>query len=182
MTKKLLTKSTEDFDIAKPRGVELKELLRYDHLGGNTLFEDNGLKKHNKVENLQELETKLEKDDYRIYMSNYTNIAIIVNFMSAIRKVPLNALECMWNMVIKVAEANQIDVVFDSYIENSIKESTRTSRSNDTEPMEYVNLLLESPPPIELERSWAFSKKKRKSCRFYHMNFLNRKPKKRTLP
>ena len=155
MTKKLLTKSTEDFDIAKSRGEELKELLRYDHLGGNTLFEDNGLKKHNKAEILQELETKLE-GDYRIYMSNYTNIAIIVNFMSAIRKVRLNALECMWNMVIKVAEANQIDVVFDCYIENSIKEST--SRSNDTEPMEYVNLLLESPPPIEL--AWAFSKKK----------------------
>ena len=49
--------------------------------------------------------------------------------MSAIRKVPLNkvicikdALKCMWNMVLKVTGANQIDVVFDSYIENSIKE------------------------------------------------------------
>ena len=166
-TEKLLTKSTKDFDIAKSRGVELKELLKYDHLGGNILFEDNGLKKHNKVEILQELEKKLEKDDYSNYMSNYTNTAITVKFMSAIRKVPLNkfncirdALECMWNMVIKVAEANQIDGVFDSYIENSIKESTRASRSN-VEPIEYVNLLLESPSPAELGRFWAFSKNKK---------------------
>ena len=63
-------------------------------------------------------------------------------------------------MVIKVAEANQIVIVFDSYIENPIKESTRTSHSNDVEPIEYVNLLLESPPPAELEKFWAFSKNK----------------------
>ena len=100
-------------------------------------------------------------------MSNYTNTTIIVDSMSAIRKVPLNkficikdALTCMWNMMLKVTGANQIDVVFDSYIENSIKESKRASHSNDVEPTEYVNLLLESPPPVELERFWASSKNK----------------------
>ena len=60
-------------------------------------------------------------------------------------------------MVAKVAEANQIDVVLDSYIENSIKESTRASRSNDVKPITYVNLLLESPLPVELKRFWASS-------------------------
>ena len=49
-TEKLITKSTKEFDIAKSRGVELKELLQYDHLGGNTLFEGDELKKHNKAE------------------------------------------------------------------------------------------------------------------------------------
>ena len=55
-TEKLITKSTKEFDIAKSRGVELKELLQYDHLGGNTLFEGDELKKHSKAEILQELE------------------------------------------------------------------------------------------------------------------------------
>ena len=55
-TEKLLTKSTKYFDITKSRGVELKDLLKYDHFGGNTLFENNGLKKHNKAEILQEVE------------------------------------------------------------------------------------------------------------------------------
>ena len=94
-------------------------------------------------------------------MSNYTSTKIIVNFMSAIRKVPLNkfsfvrdALECI---VTKVAGANQINV-FDSYIENSIKESTKASRSNDVEPIAYANLLLQSPPQVELEWFWASSK------------------------
>ena len=58
-TEKLLTESTKDFDIAKLRVVELKELLKYDHCGGDTLFEDNHLKKPNKAEILQELEKKL---------------------------------------------------------------------------------------------------------------------------
>ena len=100
-------------------------------------------------------------------MSNSTNTTIITDFMSVIRKVPLNkfsgigdALKCMWIMVIKVAGANQIDVVFDSYIENSIKESTRASRSNDVEPTECVNLLLELPSPVEPKRFWASSKNK----------------------
>ena len=55
-TEKLLTKSTKDFDIAKSLGVELRDLLKYDHFGGNTLFENNRLKKHNKAEILQEVE------------------------------------------------------------------------------------------------------------------------------
>ena len=118
-------------------------------------------------------------------MSNYTNTTVIVDFMSVLRKVAVNkfgcrdALECMWNMITKVPEANLIDVVFDSYIENYIIELTRASRSNDVEPTEYVNLLLKSHPPVALKRFWASSTNK--SCRFYHLNFLNRKSKKRTL-
>ena len=164
-TEKLITKSTKEFDIAKSRGVELKELLQYDHLGGNTLFEGDELKKHNKAEILQELEKSLEKNDYSNSIG--PNATIIVDFMSAIRKVPLSkfscikdALECLWNMITKVGEANQIDIVFDSYVENSIKELTRESRSNDVEPVEYVNILLESPPPVEVDRFWASSKNK----------------------
>ena len=86
--------------------------------------------------------------------------------MSAIRKVPLNkfscikdALECLWSIT-KVGQANQIDIVFDSYVENSIKESTRASCSNAAEPVEYVNILLESSPPVEVDRLLASSKKK----------------------
>ena len=53
--KKLLTKSNKDLYIANSRGVELQDLLHY-HLEENTLFEDNGLKKHNKAGILQEIE------------------------------------------------------------------------------------------------------------------------------
>ena len=166
-TEKLLTKFTKEFDIVKSRGVELKELLQYDHLGGNTLFEGDELKKHNKVEVLQELEKHLEKNEYSTDIGQ--NATIIVDFMSAIRKFPLNkfscikdALECLWSMTTKAGEVNQVDIVFDSYVENSIKESTRASRSNAVEPVEYVNILLESSPPGEVDRFWASSKNKEK--------------------
>ena len=62
-------------------------------------------------------------------------------------------------MVTKVAEASQVDVVFDSNLENFIKESTRASLCNDAELTEYVNLLLESSPPVMLKRFWASSKR-----------------------
>ena len=62
-TEKLIAKSTKEFDIAKSRGVELKELLQYNHLGGNTLFEGDELKKHNKAQILPELEKHLEKNE-----------------------------------------------------------------------------------------------------------------------
>ena len=75
---------------------------------GNILFEDSGLKKHNKAEILHEIEETLREDDHRIYITNYKNTTIIEDFMSAIRKVPLNKLSCnrdtlenIWNMVTK---------------------------------------------------------------------------------
>ena len=48
MTEKLHAKSAKDFDVEKSRGVELKELLKYDHLMETFFLEDNGLKKHKK--------------------------------------------------------------------------------------------------------------------------------------
>ena len=64
-----------------------------------------------------------------------------------------DALECLWSMIRKVGEANQIDIVLlFSYVENSIKESTKASRSNAVEPVEYVNILLESSLPAEVGR------------------------------
>ena len=107
--------------------------------------------------------------------------------MSAIRKVPLNkfscikdALECLWSMITKVGEANQIDIVFNSYVENSIKESTRASRSNAVEPVEYVNILLESSPPVEVDRFWASSKNK-EELQILSREFSKRKLKRRTI-
>ena len=90
---KLITKSTKEFDIAKSRGVELKELLQYNHLRGNTLFEGDELKKYHKAEILQELEKSLEKNDYSNSIGS--NATIIVDFMSAIRKVPLSIFSCI---------------------------------------------------------------------------------------
>ena len=83
-------------------------------------------------------------------------------------------------MITKVGEANQIDIVFNSYVENSIKESTRASRSNAVEPVEYVNILLESSPPVEVDRFWASSKNK-EELQILSREFSKRKLKRRTI-
>ena len=80
----------------------------------------------------------LESEDYNFQKNNYILITIIVDLISVIRKIPFqkfgcikDALDCAWSMI-NIAEANQIDIVDDSYIENSIKEWK--------ESVEYVNL------------------------------------------
>ena len=77
---------------------------------------------------LHELEKKLEKDEDRIYISNYTNTAILVDLTTAIRKVPLNKFSC----------------------------------SGDV--FECTILLLESSPPVQLNKYWASSKNKKKAA------------------
>ena len=52
MTANLLTK---DFDIAKSCGFEMKELLKYDIMEENILFDGEEMEKSNKAENLQEV-------------------------------------------------------------------------------------------------------------------------------
>ena len=76
------------------------------------------------------MEKILEKNDYSNNIGQ--NATIIVGFMSAIRKYSFtkfsgikDALECLWNMITKVGEANQIEIVFDSYVENSIKKANK---------------------------------------------------------
>ena len=53
-------------------------------------------------------------------------------------------------MVLSPGVINQIHVVYDSYLQNSIKESERAHRS-DTTPIDVVDLGLESAIPVDLK-------------------------------
>ena len=47
-------------------------------------------------------------------------------------------------------------IVYDSYLEGSIKESTRIGRAKE-EPIEIINLNLDSPVSPEIRKFWASS-------------------------
>ena len=51
-------------------------------------------------------------------------------------------------------EFNHLDIVFHSYIEDSIIEDDRRSRVN-CEPLEVINLSLTLKIPIQIDRFWA---------------------------
>ena len=101
-------------------------------------------------------------------MSNSDQKAVIVvDFMSMIRKVKFANLNCfkdvfdiVWDMITSACNATQIDVVFDSYLDNSITDCERIRREQQYEALEYVSLTENSPIPVEMERFWASSKNK----------------------
>ena len=86
--------------------------------------------------------------------------------MSQIRKYPATKLrnfnelfDIATNVFINASVA-QIDIIYDSYLENSTKESERIRRSRDCEPLEFVNLKATSPIPVQIDRFWASGKNK----------------------
>ena len=58
------------------------------------------------------------------------------------------ALESTWAMTLSTEVINQIHAVYDSYKQNSIKESEGVYRSEDTTP---TNVGLESVIPVDLK-------------------------------
>ena len=75
---------------------------------------------------------------------------VMVDFMSLVSKVPFKiyknikeALEATWSMIMSSSNANRVDVVHDSYLQNSIKESERVHRS-EVQPIDIVDFGLGS--------------------------------------
>ena len=73
---------------------------------------------------------------------------VIVDFMSVVRKVPFAkcstfkaALAFVWHLVTTAVSAGRVDIVYDSYLEGSIKESERRRRS-PVDAVEVVNMKL----------------------------------------
>ena len=57
-----------------------------------------------------------------------------------------------------VNEVNQIHVVYDSYLEGSLKECERIQRQKECGPLELVNLTENTTLPVQMDRFWACPK------------------------
>ena len=99
------------------------------------LFDEDLVAKPAKSELIMELEKHLEKRDYIFMLDSGLKTAIMVDFMLQIRKYPTAKL---WNFnelfdiatnVLINAPVAQIDITYDTYIENSIKECERICHS-----------------------------------------------------
>ena len=83
-------------------------------------------------------------------------VSVIVDFMSLIRKIGFekypkvrDAFDGAWGIILAASNADRIKIVYDSYLEGSIKESTRTGRA-EAESIEIINLNLDSPVSPEI--------------------------------
>ena len=109
------------------------------------------------------LEQLLDTPEYQFDKTVTAGISVIVNSMSLIRKIGFekylkvrDAFDGAWGIILAASNADRIKIVYHSYLEGSIKESTRIGRAKE-EPIEIINLNLDSPVSPEIRKFWASS-------------------------
>ena len=86
--------------------------------------------------------------------------------MSVIRRVPLKnvskiigAFDLGWNTINTVCSHNTLNIMYDSYIENSLK-PCKGDRRREKCPLEIMNIKLQYPIPVQVERFWPSDQNK----------------------
>ena len=89
-------------------------------------FDDDWTSKANKSVLIKEVEGKLQYSDYNFNNQSDLSTAIMLDIMAQIRKQPTTTLKCFDDIFAaasnSVSSAEQIDIIYDSYLEDSIKE------------------------------------------------------------
>ena len=82
--------------------------------------------------------------------------------MYLIRRYPVSKLKTFDDLfrtatyaVLHAPCTEEIDIVYDSYLEVSIKECERIRRRSSCEPLEFVNMKTTTPIPVQMDRFWA---------------------------
>ena len=140
----------------------MKEILSFDHLTSNLLFEEDLTAKPNKSDLVKQLEKQLTASDTSFTAESKLRTAIVVDFMSLIWQYPVSKLKTFDDLfrtatysVLHAPCTEEIDLVVDSFLEDSIKECERIRRRSSCEPLEFVNLKTTTPIPVQMDRFWA---------------------------
>ena len=159
---KKIGEAQKKIDIARSRGYSTREILQYDYVE-YPCFDEGNLTKQKKHELLVPLEQLLDTPEYQFDKTVTAGISVIVDSMSLIRKIGFekylkvrDAFDGAWGIILAASNADRIEIVYDSYLEGSIKESTRIGRAKE-EPIEIINLNLDSPVSPEIRKFWASS-------------------------
>ena len=167
--KKESTSAQKQLDLARVRGFDIEEMLKYDLVSSSSLFDQyNLMSKPVKSSLVKELEKQLNANDYFHPKSwKMVTTACIVDVMGYIRRLKLKQLktfgelcEQFISMVSNIhLKSTRIDFVFDSYLEGSIKDSERERRSKCRAiDLNYINFT--TPLPVDLDAFWASNSNK----------------------
>ena len=146
---KEMSESQKQMDTAKSRGIQLKEILKYDLTTESYLFDGDYTTKSKQKHVLVHELVNHNVPQFHKYSSEPT--ALLVDFMSVIRRVPLknvskiiDAFDLSWNTINNVCSHNTLNIIYDSYIESSLKACGRDRRS-EKYLLEIRNIKLQSP-------------------------------------
>ena len=127
------------------------------------MFEGGNLAKRSKHELVNSLKKLLNTSDYQFDKTKVTGLAVVVDFMSVIHKTGFekhpkikDGLKRVWNSIFVQSNIERIEIVYDSYLENSIKESLRKQKAIE-DTIEIMNSNPHSLVPSEIKKFWASS-------------------------
>ena len=115
-----------------------------------------------------EIEKYLIEDDYDFSKSGQFKTALIIDFVSNPRKIDTTQCQIFKDILAKLWSISiiynsctfqRLDIIYDSYIEQSIKFSKRQMQVA-TNGILVFNIECSSYIPSQMEKFWAFSKKK----------------------
>ena len=147
-------------DIARSRGITMTEILHHDLFNFNPLFEGDDTYKPDKHILTKELE-KLVLEKPIFVKSVELHTALVIDFMPLLGKMNIfkDLLQAAWKSSKSICTFQRLDIIFDSYTDQALKEGERQRRSN-VEPLEYVGITEDTKIPIQLERFWTSAKNK----------------------
>ena len=129
----------------------------------STIFKEDLLTKPDKASLVKESEKNLSSTHYNFNSISSLHTSIIIDFMATIKKVTFHDLSSIGHIfqatlkrIESTGTAQDLHLVYGSYLEHSTKECERMRRMGDNAPLEYVDLSRKSPMPVQID--WSCSK------------------------
>ncbi len=172
-------------DLACERNYSLKELLRYDLVQSSPLLDDTGHMVDAKKSTLcSELEKKLQPDDFiaaHEWNQQGAKMTYVVDVMGFIRRINISKCKTFGDLFAALCQmlsntctyACHIDMVFDTYIQGSVKDSERSRRCK-ANSIEVNNIAHDTLLPVEMTTFWSSLNNKDKLQKFIRCCILTR--------
>ena len=168
----------KELDIARSRYISMKDILKFDLSETSILFDGDFTSKHGKHVLVSELEIYITEPCEYLEKNSPTNLC--VDFMSLMRRVNLSkcltfkdSFEIVWSMITNTCAFLQVNIVFDSYLDESIKVGERERRTV-SQPLVIVNMQEESHIPVQIAKFWANNSNKENLQKLAKEFFINK--------
>ena len=168
----------KELDIARSRYISMKDILKFNLSETSILFDGDFTSKQDKHVLVSELEKYITEPCEYFEKNSPTNLC--VDFMSLMRRVNLSkcltfkdSFEIVWSMITNICAFLQVNIVFDSYLGESIKVGERERRAV-SQPLVIVNMQEESHIPVQIEKFWANNSNKENLQKLAKEFFINK--------
>ena len=149
----------KELNIARSRYISMKDIPNFNLSETSILSDGDFTSKPDKHVLVSELEKYITEPCEYLEKTSPTNLC--VDFMSLMRLVNLSkcltfkdSFEIVWSMITNTCETQQVNIVFDSYLDESIKVGERERRTV-SQLLVIVNMQEESHIPVQIEKFWA---------------------------